>query len=307
MLYTEELNDNNEYFAKIQPLLAQGRKIEPDIIAPTGWLAGRLIGLEWVDKLPLDDIPNKANLRDDLVEPAWDPTGEYTLPWQAGIVGIAYNRAATGRDLASTADLFDPAFRGKIGMLLEMRDTMGLLMLLTGADPSQPTFEDADEAFRMLEEAVDAGQVRRFTGNDYQDELVAGDFVACVGWSGDVAQLALENEDLRFVLPGEGGMSFADVMVMPKGTENVDSVAAWMNFVYDPVNAARITAEIQYPPAVKGVDEELRKLGGEAAALVDNPLVFPDEATLASLHEFGNMPEEEELRFDERFSQITGV
>jgi spermidine/putrescine transport system substrate-binding protein len=307
MRYTDAYNDNNEYFAKIQPLLSEGRTIDPDIIAPTGWLAGRLIQLGWVDKLPLDRVPNTSNLRDDLRNPPWDPTGEYTMPWQSGIAGIAYNRQAAGRDLASTMDLFDPAFKGKVGMLLEMRDTMGLLMQATGADPVNPSFDEAADAFELLEEAVDGGQVRAFTGNDYQDDLVAGNFVVCVAWSGDVSQLVVENENLRFFVPEEGGMSFADTMVMPKGTDNVDSVAEWIDFVYDPANAARIAAYIGYISPVKGVAEELTKLGGDAAALVDNPLVFPTPEMLSQVKGFGQLSEEEEAMFDAEFSRLAGV
>lgn len=308
MNYTEEFNDNNEYFARVQPVLSEGDTIEPDLIAPTFWLAARLIELGWIDALPLDQAPNaSANLRDDLVEPVWDPTGEYTLPWQTGITGIAYNAAAAGRELGSIADLFDPAFSGRIGMLTEMRDTVGLLMLASGADPSEPSFDSAADAFAQLEQAVNDGQIRAFTGNDYQDDLVAGNYVACVGWSGDVAQLTLENDDLRFVIPEEGGMSWADVMVMPRGARNVDAVAEWLEYVYDPANAARITEYVQYISPVKGVDAELTALGGDAAALVDNPLVFPDDETLSRLHSFGPLGEEEEAQFDEEFARISGV
>jgi spermidine/putrescine transport system substrate-binding protein len=304
--YTTEYNDNNEYFAKIQPLLGQGKTIDPDIIVPSSWMASRLIALGWVDKLPLDQVPNAGNVRDDLVKPAWDPAGEYTLPWQTGITGIAYNRKVAGRDLTSVNDLLDPAFKGKIGMLTELRDTIGLLMLATDADPGKPSFDAAGPALEKLEKAVKDGQIRSFTGNDYQDDLVAGDFVACIGWSGDVAQLALDDPNLKFVIPDEGGMSWADTMVMPKGTVNTDSVAKWIDFVYDPVNAARITAEVQYVSPVKGVAGELKKLGGDAAALADNTLIFPDDATLGNLHTFGPLSDEDEQKLDEEFSRITG-
>ena len=134
MSYVESYNDNDEYFAKIQPLLGADKRIEPDLIAPTFWMAGRLINLGWVDKLPLDKVPNKSNLEDNYVKPPWDPTGEYSLPWQAGTAGIAYNIDVTGRELKSTSELFDPAFKGKIGMLTEMRDTMGLILMSEGID-----------------------------------------------------------------------------------------------------------------------------------------------------------------------------
>jgi spermidine/putrescine transport system substrate-binding protein len=305
MRYTEAINDNNEYFATIQPLLGRGDPIEPDIIALTGWMAARLINLGWVDKLPLDQVPNKANLRPDLQNPVWDPTGEFSLPWQTGITGIAYNVDATGRELGSVEDLFDPAFNGKIGMLLEMRDTIGLLLLGQGVDPATlSTYDDAAAAFDQLAQAKNDGQIRAFTGNDYLDDLATGNFAACIGWSGDVVQLSRDNPSVKWILPEEGGMSWADTMLMPKGAENRDSAAKWMDFVYDPVQAAQITAYLAYVSPVVGVREELAKIDPE---LADSPLIFPDEATTSQLHGFAVLSDEVEAEYDARFAEITGA
>jgi spermidine/putrescine transport system substrate-binding protein len=303
--YTEEYNDNNEYFAKIQPLLSKGDPIDPDIIAPTFWMTARLIGLGWVDKLPLEEIPNRSNLRDDLVNPTWDPTGEYSLPWQTGMTGIAYNLDATGREITSVEDLFDPAFNGKIGMLTEMRDTIGLILLGLGKDPSTvASIDDVVEAFEKLEQAKAGGQIRQFTGNDYLDDLATGNFAACIGWSGDVLQLGKDNPNVRFVIPEEGGMRWADTMVMPKGAENRSAAAQFMNFVYDPVEQAQLTAWVQYISPVKGVQEEVAKLDAE---LAENPLLFPDDATNARLRSFASIDEETEAAMDERFAGIVGA
>jgi spermidine/putrescine transport system substrate-binding protein len=305
--YTEGFNDNNEYFAKVQADLAAGNSIGPDIIAPTYWLAARLIDLEWVQAIPFDDIPNAANLVPDLQKPSWDPDGTHSLPWQSGMTGIAYNIAETGRELTSMSDLFDPAFKGKVGMLSEMRDTVGLTMLLTGKDPADATFDDATEAFAMIEEAASSGQIRAFTGNDYMDDLTSGNFAACVGWSGDISQLALENPDLRFVIPDEGGMQWSDTMVIPNGAENVANTAKWMDYVYDPEHAALITAYVGYNSPVQGVQEVLAAGDDTQKALAESPLLFPDEATLAKLHVFANLDDEAEAAFDERFAEISGA
>lgn len=305
--YTEGLNDNNEYFAKVQADLAEKRSIGPDIIAPTYWLAARLVNLGWVQELPIDDIPNAANLVQDLQKPAWDPEGRFSLPWQAGMTGIAYNISATGRELGSMADLFDPAFKGKVGMLTEMRDTLGLTMLLTGKDPSEATFEDATEAFDMIEAAKSSGQIRQFTGNDYMDDLASGNFAACVGWSGDISQLALDNPDLRFVIPEEGGMRWNDTMVLPAGAEHVANAAIWMDYVYDPVNAARITTYVGYMSPVEGVKEILAAGDDFQKGLAESALVFPDDATLARLHSFADLDDETEQQLDERFAEIVGA
>ena len=308
MKYTEAYNDNNEYFAKVQPLLSKGKAIDPDILAPTFWMAARFVQLGWAQKLPVDKIPNMANLRDDLVGQPWDKNQEYNLPWQTGIAGIAYNAKVTGRELKSVEDLFDPAFKGKIGMLTEMRDTLGLVLMGLGKKINEiTTFDEASAGFDKIDKAKTDGQIRAFTGNDYVDDLSAGNFAACVAWSGDVLQLTKDNPDVKFYVPEEGGTSWFDTMLWIKGSKNGDAVAKWMDYVYDPANAARITLTAQYISPVKGVQDELVKLGGDAAALAEDPLLFPDAATISRLQTWGALAEEEEAKFDEAFAKITGA
>ena len=305
MRYTEAYNDNNEYFAKIQPLLGRGEPIDPDIIAPTSWLANRLITLGWLEKLPIDQVPNAVNLRPDLQNPSWDPTGEYSLPWQTGFAGIAYNSDVTGREITSVDDLFDPEFAGKVGALTEMRDTIGLIAMSLGIDISTlETYDDAAPAFDKLQEAKDSGQIRRFHGNDYFDDLSSGNLAITIGWSGDVAAIARDNPAVKFVFPESGATSWADTMVIPKGARNIDAAAQWMNFVYDPVQAAQITAWVGYVSPVAGVREEVEKLDPD---LANDPLVFPDDATLANTKGFASLSEEVEAEYDAAFSAITGA
>lgn len=305
LTYNEVINDNNSYFAVIQPLLGRGQTIEADIIAPTSWMAGRLINLGWVDPLPIDQIPNAANLRDDLVNPGWDPTGEFSLPWQTGFAGIAYNIAVTGRELHSTEEIFDPEFAGRVGMLTEMRDTLGLLMLAEGVDISTlDSFDQAAGALERLEAAKASGHIRAFTGNDYIGDLQSGNFAACFGWSGDVAALGVDNPDIRFVIPEEGGTSWADTMLLPKGAVNVEQALRWMDFVYDPVEAAKITAYVQFVSPVEGVRDEVAKIDPE---LAESPLVFPDDETLARTHTFASLSEDLEAELDAAFAAITGA
>ena len=305
--YTEGFNDNASWFAKNQALLADKKPIGPDIVAPTYWMAGRLIDLGWVRELPLDKIPNAANLVPDLQKPGWDPTGKFSLPWQSGMTGIAYNISVTGRELTSFADIYDPAFKGKVGMLTEWRDTVGLTMLLLGEDPAKATIDSAAEALDKIEQAANDGQIRQFTGNDYMDDLASGNFAACVGWSGDISQLALDNPDVRFVIPEEGGMQWSDTMVLPAGCEHVDNAAVWMDYVYDPENAALLTAYVGYNSPVAGVQEILAAGDDAQKALSESPLLFPDADTLSRLHVFASIDEEAETAFEERFATIIGA
>ncbi|MFM7087627.1 MAG: spermidine/putrescine ABC transporter substrate-binding protein [Cyanobium sp.] len=302
--YVEDINDSQAFFARIRPDLAAGRPIAPDLFVTPYWLAGRLIELGWLEPLPLERIPNAANLVPALRRPSWDPSQRYSLPWQSGIAGIAYNIKATGRELTSARDLFDPALRGKVGILTEMRDAMGLLMLDDGQDISRPSFAAARRAFERLETARREGQIRAFTGNNYQADLLAGNFAACMAWSGDIAQLVSEQPDLRFLVPERGGVLWADVMVMPKGARHPAAAARWLNWVYDPVHAARIAASVQYITPVAGVQKILAAQAA-TAALARNPQMFPDAALEARLRTFGPLSAAEEARFDARFAAIT--
>ena len=303
--YSETWNDNNEAYGKEFANYLESGNLSPwDIGTPTFWMAARLKRKGWLSPLPFNLIPNYENLDPSYLNLGWDRGAKYHLPWQAGFTGIAYNISVTGRELTSMNDLFDPEFKGKIGFFTEMRDTLGLVMLAQGNDPAVATEDTMSNALDAIEKAASDGQVRRFTGNDYLQDIDNGNFAACVAWSGDIAQSS--NPDVRFVFPEEGAMSWFDTMVIPVGAPNGVAAAKWMNYVYDPVNAARITAYVQYVSPVVGVRDELVKLGGEAAALADSPLLFPDDATKSRLHVFADMPEDLDQSITDRFVKITG-
>jgi spermidine/putrescine transport system substrate-binding protein len=268
-------------------------------------MAARIIGLGWTEELPLDEIPNHKNLEDAYLDLAWDPGAKHFMPWQAGITGIAWNPELVGGDLSSANDLFDPKLKGKVAMLTEWRDSVGLTMLGEGADPEAAKVDDLNAALDKIEQAKSDGQVLKFTGNEYLRSLENGDIAACVAWSGDILQLDPEL-GIKFAIPDEGGLQWFDTMVISKGTPNLMAAARWMNYVYDPVNAAKITAWVQYISPVKGVKEALVDQGEEGAALAESPLLFPDEETLANVKVFGELKQQDDIDVQTRFNSITG-
>jgi spermidine/putrescine transport system ATP-binding protein len=303
--YSETWNDNNEAYGKEFVAYLEGGNPTPwDIAMPTYWLTQRLMEREWLAPIPYNLIPNYANVDPQYMNLAWDPGGKFNLPWQAGVTGFAYNIAETGRELASINDLFDPEFAGKIGFFTEMRDSIGLVMLGQGNDPANPTEDTINEALDQIERADADGQIRRFTGNDYLQDIDNGNFAACIAWSGDIAQSS--NPDVRFVFPEEGAMSWFDTMVIPLGAPNGVAAARFMDYVYDPEVAARIAAYVQFISPVLGVREELEKLGGDAAALSESPLLFPGDEERARMYVFGDMSEELDQQVTDRFLTITG-
>jgi spermidine/putrescine transport system substrate-binding protein len=304
--YDEDINSNNEYFAKIRPSLSQDESIGRDGFVLTDWMANRMINqVEWVQPLVAASFPNKANLREALARPSFDPERRFSAPWASGVTGIAYNVSETGGEVRTIDEFL--AVEGTTTVLDEMRDTMGLFMRSQGISTDEPNFDAAEPAFDALAAAFDDGRIDGVNGNEYVNDLGAGNLAAAFAWSGDVAQITLDNPDVRFAVPESGGMLWSDNFMIPKTSEKADLASEFINFFYDPENAAVLMAFIQFISPVEGVAEQLTALGGDAAALVDNPLVVPTEEFLATLSIFGPLgPEQEEL-FDNRFAEITGT
>ena len=281
--YFEDVNDNASYFGKIQRPLSQGQSVDRDIIVLTdnSRFPSLLIDKGWAEKLDKDAIPNFSNLQDSLRSPSFDPDREYSMPWQSGIAGIATNTKLTGgKPILSVDELLDdPKLKGKVTLLTEMADTMGLVMLANGDDPTKVDEASFTKAIDRIQEAVDSGQVRQFTGNDYTGPLAKGDLAAAISWSGDVVQLTLDNPALEWHIPESGGEIWTDNMLIPTGGD-VFTASTFMNFVYQPEIAAQIAAYINYVSPVKGAKEAMEKLDPDLAS---NPLIFPDEDTLSKV------------------------
>lgn len=311
VIYKKDYNDNNEYFNKVfEPNLGRGKPIYPDIAVPTYWMAARLIGLNdpapWVQPLPLDQIPNHANLVPAYTQLPWDMGAKHQMPWQAGITGIAYDPKKTGFEIKSFNDIFDPRLQGKVGFLTELHDSVGLTMLGMGLDPSKPDFEGANKALDKIDAAKKGGKILKFTGNEYLRSLQNGDFLACLAWSGDIVQLNRDSPGFKFVIPEQGGMSWFDTMIIPNYASNVPAAAKWINYVYDPAHAAQITNYVQYISPVQGVQDELVKLGGDAAKLAESPILFPSAEVKKRLFVFAPLPDTQTIALQKRFDAISG-
>jgi spermidine/putrescine transport system substrate-binding protein len=302
--YTEDINDNSEFFAKIDEPLKRNQSIDREIIVLTDWMAGRLIQLGYV--APLDDAKflNKANLVDNVKDVSFDPGRKFSVPWLSGMTGIGYNPKKTGRELTSINDIYDPKFKGQVTKLTEMRDSIGLVMLGDGKDPAKATVADAKAAAAKIKKARENGQIRKFTGNDYAEDLAAGNIAAAIAWSGDIQGLAADNPNLRWIAPKEGAMLFSDNMMIPKTDDRQDLAMAWINYVYDPKHSAQIVAGAPYLSAVKGAGAELAKI---APDLASSPLVNPPDDLRARLHVFRALTDAEDTEFNRIFQDAIGA
>src|SRR5215210_5873488 len=299
--YTEDVNDNNQFFGKVQPQLESGEAGGRDVMVVTDWMAKKMYDLGYLQDLDQEAIePAKENLVGSLESPEFDPDRSFSLPWQAGMTGLVVN-TAEAPDVTDINDLFDPQFKGKVEMLTEMRDTVPLVMKAEGIDPDTASEQDWLDTIDKLQEAVDAGQIRRFTGNDYTRDMANGDVAAIIGWSGDAVQLQADNPAIEFRIPTEGCILWSDNMVIPAGAPNPAAAEAWMEYVYEPENQAQIAAYNSYVAPVDGVEEVFQKTNPD---LVGDPLIFPTDEFTKDCSTQPELSGEEEQRVTEAFEGV---
>jgi spermidine/putrescine transport system substrate-binding protein len=298
-----DVNDNEQFFAKVSPQLQNCKSTGRDMFVVTDYMAARMVGLGWIQKLDHSKLPNvDANLIASLKSPDWDPHRNYSVPWQSGMTGICYNSELTD-PVTSFKDLLTrPDLKGKIELLTEMRDTMLFMLLMEGSDPNKFTDAEFASAIKSLQGYVNNGQVRRFAGNDYIDDMKSGDIVACEAWSGDVINL-LGGGKYKWLPPDEGFAIWTDNMLVPNMADHESNAEELMNFYYDPVNAAKLAAWNYYFCPVQGAQQQIGQFDKSA---VNSQFIFPSEKTLQNGHAFMTLNQKQEQDYQAQFNGVMG-
>lgn len=250
-------------------------------------------------------MANRKNLRPDLLNDKSDPGRKFTAPpYMSGMVGLAYNKAATGREITKIDDLWDPPkYKGKVSLFTDMQDGLGMIMTSQGGDVANPSMDSVQKAVDLVKEQKDKGQIRRFTGNDYADDLAAGNIAIAQAYSGDVVQLQADNPDLEFIIPESGGDWFIDTMTIPYTTQNQHAAEAWIDYVYDRANYAKLVAFVQYVPVLSDMTDELNKIDPKIAA---NKLINPPQDYQDKLHTWAALTDEQTQQFNTAYAAVTG-
>jgi spermidine/putrescine transport system substrate-binding protein len=301
--YRIDVDDNNTYYAKVKDQLAQGADIGADVVCLTDWMVSRLIREGYTQKFDQANLPNAENLTQSLRNPDFDPGRTNSLPWQGGFAGICWNKEKYPKGLKSVSDLWADDLKGRVGVLSEMRDTIGLIMMEQGVDIAgdfgSTEFENAIELFR---EKVTSGQIRNIKGNSYLEDLTSEDTLAAIVWSGDVVSLNAEAGDKwEFIIPEAGGTIWNDNFIIPVGSTKKAQAEQLINYYYDPAVAAEVAAWVNYITPVEGAKEEAVKIDPE---LAENQLIFPSEETLSQVKLFRTLTPDEDLKFGEAFDDV---
>ena len=301
--YVVDYDDNNTYFAKVRDQLSLGQDIGADLVCPTEWMVSRWVSLGYVQEFNEANMPNKANVVASLANPDFDPGRKKSLPWQAGFAGIAYNTEKTG-EVRTIEDLWRDDLNGRVVVLSEMRDTMGLLLMANGVDISGDWGNDEfNAAIDVLTEQVGRGQIRNVRGNSYTEDLVNEDALAAIGWSGDITLLNLEAgyEKWKFVFPESGATIWNDTFVIPVGSPRKTNAEIVMNYYYEPEVAAEVAAWVNYVTPVEGAYEAAIDIDPE---LAENQLIFPNAETLSKVKAFRTLDSAEDNEYQAAFQAV---
>lgn len=303
--YTEPIEDNVAYSNVIQPQVSRGEDCGEDLVVFTDWMVHRYILQGWLQRLDPADLPNARNLRPQLRDVDYDPGRHYSLVWQSGFGVIAWNKEKVSRPLRNVSDLWQPELAGRVEVLSEMRDTMGLILLEQGVDISQPFTDDQFAAgLAVLQQQIDSGQIRQVKGNSYLDDLVAGDALAVIGWSGDIFQLNAEHGDkFGVVVPEAGGTYWSDNLVVPIGSPHLTNAERVMNYYYDPKVAAQVAAYVNYVCPVLGAQAEMEKIN---PALAHSEWIFPTDEFLSHTKIFRSLGPAQDKLFSDQFQAVIG-
>lgn len=304
--YFEDYNDNDEFFGKVQAQLKLGEDIGYDLVCPTDWMAARWIRLGYTQKFDRANIPNAKNLLPTLASPSFDPQREQTLTWQGIMGGFGWNVEKCPKGIHTLDDLFAPSNKGKIVVVSEMRDTIGIILGAQGVDISKVTEDQFMNAVDFLAKKINDGWIRGVKGNEYAEDLTSGDATAVIGWSGDMFILKSENEGkFDFAVPESGGTISGDNMMIPSTAtaEAKANAEKLINYYYDPAVAAEVAAYVNYVCPVVGAQAEMEKIDPE---LAKSDFIFPSDAMMSKLKVFRSLTPTEETTWTEAFQKAAG-
>jgi len=308
--YLEDIDDNNTFYGKIKDQLELGQDTGYDVINFTDWMNARLVTAGQVQEFNYANMPNvSANLIDSQKDALdVDPGRKFTIPWQLPASGFVWNVDAVPGGIYELEDFMRPELKGKVGVLSEMRDTMGMIMQAQGVDVTGNWGDtEFDKALEWLDDGLQSGQIGQVKGNSYTQDLERGDTLAAMAWTGDVVMMIHDNGPLwELEVPESGGMITADSMTVPNGTtaEAKEKVEQLIDYYYDPQVQAQVADYVTFVPPVKGTQEAMRELGLENA---DNTLIFPDEEMSRRLVSFRSLTPEEEQRYQTAFQNVMGL
>ena len=315
--YAEVIQEDQSWYNEIAPILRRGQAIGYDIMVVTDGFqfselvtAGELVPL---DQKLMTNFYGYARPR--FKNRSFDPGNTYSVPWAGGATGIAWNPDFIHKDITSINELWNPAYKGRIGMMDDLLDLGNFGMIKAGIDPETSDAAGWRKASHALAQQRDAGLVRGYYEQEYVDALTKGDIWITMAWSGDIFLKNLSSgTNLKFVIPREGGNMWIDNMMIPKGAQNPVDAMMLMDWYYRPEIAAKLTEAINYIPPVPRAQpivarDAARASGPEKARLTKvaaSDLVFLPASEYARLRNYADVSGKRQEEYMSFFQPLTG-
>jgi spermidine/putrescine transport system substrate-binding protein len=293
--YKEVIQEMGPWFAKVQPQLSAGQSIGFDLMVITNSIQfAQFRDSGFLAPLDHSKLPNYTkNAAASYAKEAFDPGNVYSVPWASGMTGIAYDESKTGRKITKLADLWDPAFKGKVGMFSDTQELANFGLMKLGIDPAKSTADDWTKAAEELKKQKSLGIVRKYYDQSYVDALGKGEVWITQAWSGDIFQKNIsDGTNFTFVVPEEGGTIWTDNMTIPITAKAPVDAITLIDFFYRTDIAASLAEYINYvcpvPTAQAQIKKDAAKLTGDAKQsmldVADSDLVFPPQSMYEKLH-----------------------
>jgi len=244
-------SSNEELLAKLQ-----AGKTNYDVIIPSDYTVGIMIAQKMLEPMDLDHLPNLVNVDPQFLNLPFDPGNKYSVPYQWGSVGIAVNTAKVSKPIVKFADLWDPTFKGKLVVLDDEREIIGMALLVLGYDKNSTDPAQLEAAKKKLIELKP--NIKLYDSDSPKTALLSGEVVAGIVWNGEAALAHQENSKITYVLPEEGMGLWYDNLAIPKGAPHKDAAVAFINFVLRPDMSILITKAFPYSSVNKAALELLK-------------------------------------------------
>jgi spermidine/putrescine-binding protein len=287
-----DLYDSNEsVLAKLQSGVAAY-----DLVVPSDYMVRILVFLKLLRPLERERLRNAGNLDPRFLDQEFDPGNRYSLPYVWGTTGYGYATRRVRGKPEGWAPLFDPANRGQILMLDDMRECFAAALKYLGHSLNSTDPAALKEAADLLKKQKPL--VKTYNSGDYENILASGDVVYAHGYNGQLAKLVARRPgQFAYVLPREGGTIWMDNVCIPAGARNIESVYAFLDYILEPEVNARIVNGIRYASANVPARRFIRP------EILTDPAVYPPEAALERCEFIRDIGEATEV-MDEYWTEI---
>jgi spermidine/putrescine transport system substrate-binding protein len=231
--------NNEELLAKIQ---AGGGQY--DVIQPSDYMVAAMIKLGMLEKLDLKSMPNLKNITLSFTKPPFDPSNEYSVIYTWGITGIAYNKKYVKQPPSSWAELWNPAYKGRVALLNDGREVLGMALRKNGFSNSTRSQAQLETAFNDLKKL--APNLLAYDTDNIKQKFIAEEVWIGTMWSGDAVFTQEENPNVEYAVPKEYGVIWADTLAIPKNAKNKGLAEKFINYLYEPRVSARNFEAIGY-------------------------------------------------------------